>query len=88
MTAGGSISRTGDPGNQRRVFMLIQAAKAAVGAALGLSFFGLVGQPDTLELVALAGLLSPGLLAVLGFSEIRLAVLEQAGLACFALLIG
>ena len=39
---------------QRRVFMLIQAAKAVVGGALGLGFFGMVGRPDPLEMVAMA----------------------------------
>jgi cell cycle sensor histidine kinase DivJ len=77
-----------EAGVERRVFMLIQAAKALVGGALGLGFFGMVGRPDALELVAMAGLLLPGALALLGFSSIRLALLEQAGLGCFALLIG
>ena len=36
----------------------------------------------------MAGLLMPGALALLGFTEIRLPALEQIGLACFALLIG
>ena len=83
-----SSASAANPGVQRRVFMLIQAAKALVGTALGLGFFGMVGRPDALELVAMAGLLLPGALALLGFSSIRLALLEQAGLGCFALLIG
>jgi cell cycle sensor histidine kinase DivJ len=86
--ASGSPRATTGPGAQRRAFMLIQAAKAVVGGALGLCFFALIGRPDALELAAMAGLLMPGALALLGFSEIRLAVLEQIGLACFALLIG
>ena len=46
----------GAEGPQRRLFMLVQAAKASVGAALGLAFFFMLGQPDTAELVAFAGL--------------------------------
>jgi cell cycle sensor histidine kinase DivJ len=83
-----SSASAANPGVQRRVFMLIQAAKALVGGALGLSFFGMVGRPDRLELIAMAGLLMPGALALLGFTKIRLSVLEQIGLAGFALLIG
>jgi len=75
-------------GAQRRAFVHIQAAKALVGVMLGLCFFGMVGRPDTLELIAMGGLLMPGALALLGLTEIRLQVLEQIGLACFALLIG
>lgn len=88
MAANSAILTTGDPGAQRRVFVVIQAAKAAVGGALGLSFFALVGRPDVLEVVALIGLVSPAVLAALGFSKIPLPALEQAGLAGFALLIG
>jgi cell cycle sensor histidine kinase DivJ len=77
-----------DTDAQRRTFMLVQAAKASVGAALGLAFFGVVGHPDLLEALALAGLMAPAGLALLAFSAIPLAVLEQAGLAGFALLIG
>ena len=72
----------------RRAFALVQLAKAAVGAALGLAFFGLVGRPDAAELVALAGLVSPALLTLLTLSSISLARLEQIGLAGFAALIG
>jgi cell cycle sensor histidine kinase DivJ len=75
-------------GAQRRTFMLVQAAKALVGGALGLAFFAMVGRPDTLELAAIAGLLMPGALALLGFTNIPLPALEQTGLACFAFLIG
>jgi cell cycle sensor histidine kinase DivJ len=72
----------------RRQFVLVQAAKAGVGAALGLAFFGMVGRPDTAEAVAFIGLLAPGALALLGLTGVPLAVLEQAGLASFAVLIG
>ncbi|HVW75008.1 MAG TPA: PAS domain-containing sensor histidine kinase [Rhizomicrobium sp.] len=78
----------GHPRMQRRMFMLVQAAKALVGGMLGLGFFGMVGRPDTLELIAMAGLVMPGVLALLGFTPIRLSVLEQIGLAGFAFLIG
>jgi two-component system, cell cycle sensor histidine kinase DivJ len=89
MVANGSpLAASAGSGAQRRAFVLIQAAKALVGGMLGLCFFGMVGQPDVLELVAMGGLLMPGALALLGLTEIRLQVLEQIGLACFALLIG
>ncbi len=73
---------------QRRRFVAIQAAKGAVGAVLGLAFFGMLGPPDTAEAIAMAGLMAPAALALLGLTSIPLAVLEQAGLAGFALLIG
>jgi cell cycle sensor histidine kinase DivJ len=72
----------------RQAFLLVQLAKAAVGLALGLAFFGLVGRPDRAELVALAGLVSPALLALLALTRLPLARLEQIGLAGFAALIG
>jgi cell cycle sensor histidine kinase DivJ len=87
MVMTGSVAAAA-PGAQRRAFMLIQAAKALVGGTLGLAFFGMVGRPDTLELIAMIGLLMPGVLALLGFTRIGLSVLEQVGLAGFALLIG
>ena len=77
-----------DPKAQRRLFTLMQAAKAGVSAALGLAFFSMVGQPDTAEIVAFAGLMVPGLLALLALAPISLSVLEQIGLASFAALIG
>ena len=73
---------------QRRAFMLVQAAKAGVGVALGVAFFGVVGRPDPLEWIALAGLMAPAALALLGLTAIPLAALEQAGLAGLAVLIG
>ncbi len=73
---------------QRRRFVAIQAAKGAVGAVLGLAFFGVLGPPDTAEAIAMAGLMAPAALALLGLTRIPLAVLEQVGLAGFALLIG
>ncbi len=73
---------------RRRSFVLVQAAKAAVGAALGLAFFGMAGRPDMPEAAALAGLASPGLLALLGLMRLPLPLLEQAGLAGTAVVIG
>jgi cell cycle sensor histidine kinase DivJ len=72
----------------RRTFMLVQLAKAGVGVALGLAFFGLVGRPDVAEFIAMAGLVSPALLALLALTPVPLARLEQIGLAGFAGLIG
>jgi cell cycle sensor histidine kinase DivJ len=85
---GSPLAAPAGSGAQRRAFVQIQAAKALVGMMLGLCFFGMVGRPDALELIAMGGLLMPGALALLGLTEIRLQVLEQIGLACFALLIG
>jgi cell cycle sensor histidine kinase DivJ len=73
---------------QRRAFLRVQVAKAGLGAVLGLLFIALVGRPDLLEGVALAALLTPAIFAGLSLTAIPLAVLEQAGLAGFALLIG
>jgi cell cycle sensor histidine kinase DivJ len=77
-----------DDGGQRRRFVAVQAAKGAVGSLLGLGFFALVGRPDTAEVLAVAGLMAPGLLAVLGLTRLPLVVLEQIGLGLFALLVG
>jgi two-component system, cell cycle sensor histidine kinase DivJ len=77
-----------DPKAQRQLFVLVQAAKASVGVALGLAFFGMVGRPDGAEVVAFLGLMMPGVLALLGLTSIPLAILEQVGLASFAGLIG
>ncbi|MCP5411525.1 MAG: PAS domain-containing sensor histidine kinase [Alphaproteobacteria bacterium] len=68
--------------------MAVQAAKGAVGTVLGLGFFGLIGRPDLAEALALAGLMAPALLALLGLTRLPLAVLEQMGLGLFAVLIG
>src|SRR5579872_3059500 len=78
----------GDPRAQRRLFVAVQAAKAAVGLGLALAFVWLVGWPDAAEAVAIAGLLAPALLALLALTRIPLALLEQAGLAISAVLIG
>ena len=77
-----------DSAGERRRFVALQAAKAGVGAVLGLGFFGMVGRPDLPEAIAMAGLMAPALLALLGMTGLKLATLEQVGLAGFALLIG
>jgi cell cycle sensor histidine kinase DivJ len=74
-------------GGQRRRFVAVQAAKGAVGAVLGLAFFGLVARPDLFEILALCGLMSPALLAALGLTRLPLGLLEEAGLSFFALLV-
>jgi cell cycle sensor histidine kinase DivJ len=80
--------RVTDVKAQRRLFVAVQSAKAAVGATLAVIFIGLVGRPDAAEVVAIAGLMAPAVLALLGFTRIPLSILEQAGLAIFAVLIG
>jgi cell cycle sensor histidine kinase DivJ len=77
-----------DPKAQRRRFMRMQAAKAGLGAVLGLAFFGVIGRPDAAELAVLAGLMIPAGLALLARTSISLSALEQIGLAGFAGLIG
>src|SRR5258708_34704771 len=66
----------------------MRGGRAGVSAALGVAFFSMVGRPDTAEIVAFAGLMVPGLLALLALAPISLSVLEQIGLASFAALIG
>jgi cell cycle sensor histidine kinase DivJ len=72
----------------RRLFVTVQVSKAAVGAVLGLAFVSFVGRPDAAEAIAIAGLMAPAILALLAFTPMPLAVLEQAALAIFAVLIG
>ena len=69
--------RADEAARRRRVFMLVHLAKACVGAALGVVFFGLIGRPDTAEWIAIAGLASPALLALLALSPLPLAWLER-----------
>ena len=71
----------------RRRFVAVQAAKAAVGAVLGLAMFGLVGRPDLAEAIAMAWLMTPALLALLGLAGLPLAALEQLALGSFTVLI-
>jgi cell cycle sensor histidine kinase DivJ len=72
----------------RRRFIAVQAAKAFLGVLLALGFYLLAGRPDPSEGLAMAGLISPGFLALLGFTPLSLVFLEQAGLILFAGLIG
>jgi cell cycle sensor histidine kinase DivJ len=73
---------------QRRRFLVVQAAKAGVGVALSAIFVFLVGKPSTDEWIAICGLLTPTVLAVLSYTRLRLSTLESIGLASFAALIG
>jgi two-component system, cell cycle sensor histidine kinase DivJ len=72
----------------RRLFGFVQSGKALVGALLSLGFVASVGRPDLFESIAIAGLLAPALLALAALTPVSLALLEQAGLALFAILIG
>jgi two-component system, cell cycle sensor histidine kinase DivJ len=72
----------------RRLFAQVQAGKGLVGLLLGAGFVLLIGRPDSFELAALAGLVMPLLLALTSFTSLRLTILEQAGLALSAMLIG
>ncbi len=82
-----AVMVAGSAGARRR-FVAVQAAKAAAGAILGLLFVVVMGRPDTAEIIALMGLLLPGLLALMGLTSLPLAALETASLASFAALIG
>jgi two-component system, cell cycle sensor histidine kinase DivJ len=72
----------------RRLFVFVQGGKALVGAVLGLGFVLLVGRPNLFESLAIAGLVAPALLALIAWTPVSLILLEQAGLALFAILIG
>src|ERR1700735_3076700 len=72
----------------RRRFAAVQGAKAAVGAVLAAAFVALIGRPDIAEMVAMAGLLIPAILAGLAFTLLSLVMLETLALASFAMLIG
>ena len=73
---------------ERRRFAAIQAAKSAVGAGLAILFVLTVGRPNPREAIAMAGLLAPGLFALLAYTRLSLPTLETASLAAFAGLIG
>ncbi len=77
-----------EPKALRRRFIAVQAVKGGLGVVLAAMFVGLAGRPDNAESVALGLLLAPGILALLGFTPLPLARLEQAGLILFAGLIG
>ena len=61
---------------QRRLFVAVQASKAALGAALSVAFVFLVGRPDVAEAVAIAGLVAPAILALLAYTPVSLEILE------------
>jgi cell cycle sensor histidine kinase DivJ len=77
-----------DMAAQRRRFVLVQAAKAGVGIALSGIFVFLVGKPSMAEWIAIGGMLTPALMALLGYTRLKLSTLESIGLASFAGLIG
>jgi cell cycle sensor histidine kinase DivJ len=76
------------PSALRRQFAAVQLAKAGLGTLLWLAYAALVGHPQPVDLIALAGFLSPCLLAVLAMLGIALPFLESASLALFAALVG
>ncbi len=77
-----------DAGGPRRRFIAVQAAKAGLGFGLALGFWLLAGPPDLAETLAMAGLMAPAFLALLGLTPLSLEMLEQVGLILFAVLIG
>jgi len=77
-----------DKSGDRRRFVAVQAAKAGIGCCLSLGFAILVGKPDFAEWIAIAGLLAPGLFALLALAPLSLATLETMALANFAALVG
>ena len=82
-----AIAMIEDANGDRRRFMAVQAAKAAIGLCLSAGFAILVGRPDLPEAVAMAGLLAPAAFAALVFSRLSLATLETLALANFAALV-
>ena len=82
-----SPSKAGGPAERRR-FAAVQATKATVGAGLAALFLYFVGRPTLPEALAMAGLVLPGLFALLSFTRLSLAALETMALAAFAALIG
>ena len=73
---------------QRRRFVIVQAAKAGVGVALGAIFVAVIGKPDITEWIAVCGLAFPGVLALLGLTRLQLDWLESLAFASFAALVG
>jgi len=76
-----------DRKKSRQRFVAVQAAKAGIGVCLSLGFAILVGKPDLAETIAIAGLLAPGLFALLALAPVPLAALETVSLAGFAALV-
>src|SRR5882724_2238093 len=82
-----AINVNGGEGSERtsrRLFVTVQASKAAIGAALCVGFIAMVGPPDAAELIAMAGLLAPGVLALLGFTRLSLPALETIAIVLVA----
>ena len=63
---------------ERRRYVRVQAAKAGVGALLAIGFVALLGRPDAVQGTALAVLLAPAALALIGLCGVRLSILETA----------
>ncbi|HEX3429297.1 MAG TPA: PAS domain-containing sensor histidine kinase [Rhizomicrobium sp.] len=76
------------PQNLRRQFVAVQLAKGGLGTLLWLGYAALVGHAHWVDLIALAGFLSPCALALLGIFGVALSTLETASLALFAALVG
>jgi cell cycle sensor histidine kinase DivJ len=74
--------------SERRRFMVLQAVKAGMGAMLGALFFLVVRKPDVLDWIAIAGLIAPAALALLGFTPFKITTLETLAMMAFALLVG
>ena len=85
-----SVSDAGSsPRAQRRRFMRMQAAKAGLGALLGLAFFVTIGRPDTAELFALSGfMIARPAWRCWHWRRFRFRCWSRSGLAGFAGLIG
>jgi len=73
---------------QRRRFMVVQAAKAGVGAMLAVGFVAIIGTPGAVEWIAIGGLVFPAALALLGYTRLSLDSLESLAFASFAALVG
>ncbi|HEY1961908.1 MAG TPA: PAS domain-containing sensor histidine kinase [Rhizomicrobium sp.] len=73
---------------ERRQFVRVQAAKAAIGAVIGVGFVALIGPPDLVESIAIVALLLPGALALLGLARVPLWFLEAVSQITFAAMVG
>jgi cell cycle sensor histidine kinase DivJ len=69
---------------ERRRFIRVQLAKAAIGGSLAAGYTTIFGAPDLIDSIAIGALLSPILLALAAFLRIPFAVLETASEALFA----
>jgi len=71
-----------EAGAANRRFAMVQTGKGAIGGLLWLCYVALVGRPDVMEMIALAGLLAPCALAALAVMGVPLEILEAASPAC------